>query len=114
MKQAGKRAGNEAAKLAEQAGGNIEVVRKRAAEPFHGFRFHDLRHQAITELAEAGASDATLMALAGHMSRQMLEHYSHVRMAAKRAALDKLESGLIAAPETTPEPLRRAASEPIQ
>ena len=40
-----------------------------------------------------GASDATLMAVAGHMSRRILEHYSHVRMAAKRTALDKLESG---------------------
>jgi hypothetical protein len=46
-------------------------------------------------MAEAGASDATLMAVAGHMSRRMLEHYSHVRMAAKRTALDKLESGLM-------------------
>lgn len=24
--------------------------------PFHGYRFHDLRHQAITELAESKAS----------------------------------------------------------
>jgi hypothetical protein len=43
-------------------------------------------------MAEVGASDATLMAVAGHLSRRMLEHYSHVRMAAKRAALEKLES----------------------
>ena len=41
-------------------------------------------------LSEGGASDATMMALAGHMSREMLEHYSHVRMAAKRTALDRL------------------------
>ncbi len=68
---------------------------KRAAAPFLGFRFHDLRHQAITEMAEAGVSDATLMAVSGHMSRRMLEHYSHVRMAAKRTVLDKLESGLM-------------------
>jgi hypothetical protein len=33
--------------------------------------------------------------LSGHISRRMLEHYSHVRMAEKRAALDKLESGLM-------------------
>lgn len=30
-----------------------------------GFRFHDLRHQAITGLAEGGASDATIEALPG-------------------------------------------------
>ena len=35
------------------------------------------------------------MALAGHMSKRMVEHYSHVRMAAKRTVLDKMESGLM-------------------
>jgi integrase len=58
--------------------------------PFHGFRFHDLRHQAITELAESKASDQTIMGIAGHVSRKMLQHYSHVRMEAKRNALDAL------------------------
>jgi hypothetical protein len=53
-------------------------------------RFHDLRHHAITELAESRASDATIMAIAGHVSRQMLEHYSHVRLDLKRKALDGL------------------------
>jgi hypothetical protein len=28
------------------------------------------------------------MAVAGHMSRRMLEHYSHARMAAKRTVLE--------------------------
>lgn len=65
---------------------------------FPGFRFHDLRHQAITEMAEAGASDATIMAAAGHIDRAMMEHYSHVRMAAKRDVLTKLESGLMEIP----------------
>ncbi len=60
-----------------------------------GFRFHDLRHTAITELAEAGAPDATLMAIAGHVTHRMLEHYSHVRMKAKREAVEKLSSGLM-------------------
>jgi integrase len=55
-----------------------------------GFRFHDLRHCAITELAENGASDSTIMAIAGHVSRRMLERYSHVRMEAKRAAMEAL------------------------
>jgi len=30
-----------------------------------------------------------------HMSRQMLEHYSHVRMGAERQALEGLEGGLM-------------------
>jgi len=61
--------------------------------PFEGFRFHDLRHQAITELAESKASDSTIMSIAGHVSRKMLAHYSHVRLDAKRTALDALTMG---------------------
>lgn len=55
-----------------------------------GFRFHDLRHCAITSLAESGAADSTIMAIAGHVSRRMLERYSHVRMEAKRTAMETL------------------------
>ena len=55
-----------------------------------GFRFHDLRHHTITELAESQASDQTIMSIAGHVSPRMLAHYSHVRMEAKRNALDAL------------------------
>jgi integrase len=51
----------------------------RKAAGIATLRFHDLRHHAITELAESQASDATIMAIAGHVSREMLEHYSHVR-----------------------------------
>jgi hypothetical protein len=55
-----------------------------------GLRFHDLRHHAITELAESKASDQTIMAIAGHVSKKMLALYSHVRLEAKRTALDAL------------------------
>jgi hypothetical protein len=58
--------------------------------PTAGLRFHDLRHHAITELAESQASDQTVMAIAGHVSQKMLAHYSHVRIDAKRKALDAL------------------------
>jgi len=64
------------------------TLTKKAGLP--GFRFHDLRHCAITSLAESGASDSTIMAIAGHVSRRMLERYSHVRMEAKRAAVESL------------------------
>ena len=30
------------------------------------------------------------MAIAGHVSRKMIEHYSHIRMEAKRTALDAI------------------------
>ena len=58
--------------------------------PITRLRFHDLRHTCITKLAEGQASEHTLMSIAGHLSRKMLEHYSHIRMAAKRAALDAI------------------------
>jgi len=64
------------------------TLTKKAGLP--GFRFHDLRHCAITQLAENGASDSTIMAIAGHVSRRMLERYSHVRMEAKRNAMEVL------------------------
>jgi integrase len=53
-------------------------------------RFHDLRHTFISRLAESQASDSTVMALAGHVSRAMMERYSHIRMEAKRLAVDDL------------------------
>ena len=64
------------------------TLTKKAGLP--GFRFHDLRHCAITQLAENGTSDSTIMAIAGHVSRRMLERYSHVRMEAKRTAMEAL------------------------
>jgi integrase len=45
-------------------------------------RWHDNRHTLITELAESGAGDETIMETAGHVDRQMLRHYSHIRMKA--------------------------------
>ena len=50
-------------------------------------RLHDLRHTAATKMAEAGVPESTMLALMGHMSRAMLERYSHIRMAAKAAVL---------------------------
>jgi integrase len=56
-----------------------------------GFRFHDLRHHAITELAEGQASEQTIKSIAGHISKRMLDHYSHIRREAKRRAVEALE-----------------------
>lgn len=57
---------------------------KRAG--FH-CRWHDLRHTFISRCGEAGAPEQTLLALAGHVSRKMLETYSHTRMEAKRRVI---------------------------
>ena len=53
-------------------------------------RWHDNRHTLITDLAESGAGDETIRSIAGHVSPQMLKHYSHVRMKAKREALESI------------------------
>jgi Phage integrase family len=72
-----------------KCGADIKEVKSSTA----GLRFHDLRHHAITELAESQASDRTIMSIAGHVSQRMLAHYSHVRIEAKRKALDALATG---------------------
>jgi len=58
--------------------------------PLHGLRFHDLRHHAITELAESQANDSIIREIAGHVSPKMLANYSHVRMETQRKVLDVL------------------------
>jgi integrase len=70
-------------------------------------RFHDLRHTCITKLAESQASEQTLMAISGHVSRRMIEHYSHIRMEAKRSALDA-----IAKPVSEPDGAQNWAQSP--
>ncbi len=95
VKAAARRAGSEAAREAVQAGRGWRAARadwKRAAAPFRGLRFHDLRHCAITKLAESEASDQTIMSIAGHLDRSMLEHYSHIRVAARRKAVEAITS----------------------
>jgi len=39
-------------------------------------RIHDLRHHFISALAQTQTPDATILAISGHISRKMLEHYS--------------------------------------
>jgi integrase len=98
VKAAGMQVRRDAARAVLQSGGRISAAKdawKRAAQTFRGFRFHDLRHQSITEMSEAGVPDAAMQSIAGHLSKKMLDHYSHVRMAAKRNAVEFLGGGLI-------------------
>ncbi|MSV27182.1 MAG: hypothetical protein EXQ52_00310, partial [Bryobacterales bacterium] len=66
------------------------TLRKRAGV---NCRLHDLRHTAATKMAEASVPESTMLAIMGHMSRAMLERYSHIRMAAKREAVECLSAG---------------------
>ena len=45
---------------------------------------------AILSSTDYGAGDEVIMSIAGHVSRAMLSRYSHVRMEAKRRALDEI------------------------
>ena len=45
--------------------------------------FHDLRHTVVTRLLEAGEPNTLV-------ESRMLEHYSHIRLSAKKAALNRL------------------------
>jgi integrase len=71
-------------KPAEKWDNAWRALRKAAGLP--GLRFHDLRHTVVTRLLEAGEPDHVVESITGHLSRRMLEHYSHIRLAAKRAA----------------------------
>jgi integrase len=63
-------------------------LRKAAGMP--KLRFYDLRHQFVTELCEAGVAEAIIRELAGHIDPEMTRHYSHPRIAARRAAVGLL------------------------
>ena len=67
-----------------------------------GRRFFFNPHTLVTELAESGAGDEVIMSIAGHVSRAMLSRYSHVRMEAKRRALDEIAARQRAADEKRP------------
>jgi hypothetical protein len=74
-------------------------------------RWHDNRHTLITELAESGAGDQTIMDIAGHVSKQMLKHYSHIRMEAKRSALEAIVRQPNGTTESLAAPAERSPQE---
>ncbi|HMJ63246.1 MAG TPA: tyrosine-type recombinase/integrase, partial [Bryobacteraceae bacterium] len=58
-------------------------------------RWHDNRHTFVTDLAESGAGDQVIQDLAGHVSRDMVKHYSHIRTEAKRRAVGALSKAAV-------------------
>jgi len=50
-------------------------------------RWHDCRHSFVSDLAEGEASDTTIMALAGHVSKKMMSRYSHTQNKVKKEAI---------------------------
>jgi Phage integrase family len=52
--------------------------------------FYDLRHQAITEMLEAGTPEGVIREVAGHVDPAMARNYSHPSLAARKAAVEAL------------------------
>ncbi|HHN0513861.1 TPA: site-specific integrase [Pseudomonas aeruginosa] len=65
------------------------AIKKKAGVP--DFRFHDLRHEAVSRLVEGGLSDQEVSAISGHKSMQMLKRYTHLRAEDLVYKLDRLE-----------------------
>jgi len=63
-----------------------EAVRQAAGVPW--LRIHDLRHTAITRMAEAGVPIPVILSMAGHISTRMQQHYTSVSDFAKRRAVE--------------------------
>jgi integrase len=54
-------------------------------------RRYDLRHTAITRMAENGMSLPMIMSMAGHTSLQMNQHYTHISAQAQMRAMQKAQ-----------------------
>ena len=84
-------------------------IRREAGVPW--LRVHDLRHTAITRMAEAGVPIATIMSCAGHVSRKMTEHYTSIGEAAKRKAImQAFDRRPASADHLEAKPLRNASA----
>ena len=68
-----------------------DEVRKAADVPW--LRIHDLRHTAITRMAEAGVPIPVILSMAGHISVRMQQHYTSVSEYAKRCAVEAAFDG---------------------
>ena len=90
------------------------LAKFEAPPPHKGTRTVQTEHQPT----HARAGDQTIMNIAGHVSRAMLSRYSHVRMEAKRRAVDEIAARQCAAdkkrkPEVERlQPLTTMATEP--
>ena len=66
------------------------------AAGLRGFRMYDLRHHALTKLLEdPETSEETVEAIAGHISHRMKKRYSHIRIEARRDAVNGLTTSAV-------------------
>jgi integrase len=55
--------------------------RALASSGVEDFRFHDLRHEAVSRLFEHGLNPMEVAAISGHKTLQMLKRYTHLKAA---------------------------------
>ncbi len=68
----------------------FNMARRRAG--IKDFRFHDLRHCAVTNLRKAGVSDSVIMSISGHKTHAMFRKYDRVDRDDRQNALQRVES----------------------
>lgn len=64
------------------------ICRKAGIE---NFRFHDLRHCAVTNFRKAGVSDSVIMSISGHKTHAVFRRYDRVDREDRQNALRKVE-----------------------
>src|SRR5262249_50742055 len=86
----------EFARLMEQARIEQHVIRERSQDgsgrSVSALTFHSLRHSFSSLLANAGIAEETRMALTGHTTREMQQHYTHRELSILRDAVNVLPS----------------------
>ncbi|MEB5273738.1 tyrosine-type recombinase/integrase, partial [Pseudomonas aeruginosa] len=60
------------------------------AEPLGRFTFHGLRHTGLTRLGQSGATEAELMAFAGHSDPKAVRIYQHAERNRLAALADRM------------------------
>ncbi len=55
------------------------------------FRFHDLRHCAVTNLRKAGVNDSVIMSISGHKTYAMFKRYNRIDRQDRVNALKQVE-----------------------
>ncbi len=70
------------------------VQRLCQEQKIENFVFHDLRHCAVTNLADAGVDTETIMKIVGHSSVEMFLRYRGIKAERLDAAMSKLDLAL--------------------
>jgi integrase len=79
----------------EKVNHTYRVIQQLCKEQrIENFVFHDLRHCAVTNLAEVGVDTETIMKIVGHSSVEMFLRYRKVRAEKLDAAMRQLDATL--------------------